>query len=185
MFKELYESIVNEAWDTENPPETIVKAETMDDVLNHYPKFGGGNIVDRVPKQFLDLYNKYKDKNSLNLIATAILNDLGVKFTEQNHSNVEGWVYYLKDDERKDVRQREDKISNELKTEIISNYVGKRLEITMSSEGDLLGRSEKGGIIYRVVKNNAGDVFLMAPHSKNRGYKLDNPDLRIVKIQGV
>jgi hypothetical protein len=167
---------------TEKPD--FIKAETIDDIINNRPAFAPNlKYADRVPKEFLNLYLKHKDKIYLSVIASAILKDLGKGDTEQSNHNVQGWVYGLGEDERVGRMQGEHKVSEELKAKIASGYVGKKVAITLSSEGSIFGSS--GAKVFQVRKDGAGKVYLLIPRSNNKGWMLDDPELIITKLEEV
>ena len=79
-------------------------------------------------------------------------------------------MYKFKDTIRKRAAKIENAKSNELK-EIIKNSVDERLAITLKGS-TLLGGTGENKQLCRVIKDAAGDIFLMPPRCTRRGYKL-------------
>jgi hypothetical protein len=122
---------------------------------------------------FGELYNKHKAKFYLNNITTGMLAELGLNFqkTDVEYDIFKGYVYMF----GRTISDRKECIeiqkSKELQ-EIIKNNIGKKLSIIIKGQG-ILGNDIEKASIFKIIQDSNGEVFLMPPRTRRRGYKLN------------
>ncbi len=122
--------------------------------------------------EFGIIYDKHKAKQYLKNITEDMLAELGVKdYNEKQYNCFKGWVYMFGNTISEKESQREKIKSDELK-ELIKKQQGNKIKLKIKGV-NLLGYSNVKEELYKVIANANNTFFLMPPHARRKGLRLD------------